>query len=305
MTFDEFMGMRPYEITLFMSGGCNFNCEFCGFKDTRLFPDMSLNTADSLYKELDRIIQNNNTKVYINFMGGEPTLDMQKLTEVVNILNPLRIKYPDNIRFEITSNGSFAEDKDKLEMLHKLNFDLLIISCSKDHLAQGNAVYIKQLINSGYVFNVKYNAMLCDIDILNEYEKCIGCSIRENAYYSSNCLTLNESALTNFYAENQENYDITYAPFGLFVIDNAIYTSCSGEGMLPWCKLSDGVANLDKLLEHITDKKMIVNQPCCRECIPTCRYLQSKGYTCFNGQHQLKIRIKDDLINISEEQIEN
>lgn len=295
MTFNDFMNQQPTEITLFITGKCNFNCEFCGFKDTTLFPDITTKTLDGVVSQLKKILHNDDSKkFYINIMGGEPTIDMELLATTMQKLSPLRTMFPDNIMIEITTNGQFAMSAEQTKQLYEMNFDHLVISCSKDHFDQGNAEYIKALLQSEYKFNVTYNIVLGHDDIRELYETAIGKTFDDFAngqvYESSDCLNLtNKTDIENFYKSCSARFTVRYAPFGLFIVDNAIYTACSGEGTFPWCKLSDTTDNIAECLEMIAGKEMVVEQPCCKEFVPTCRYLQSQGYTCFNCPHKLRI----------------
>jgi hypothetical protein len=302
LTIDEFMDTQPVEITLFLTGKCNFNCDFCGYKDTYKFPDITKHDLITLKKSLIALLTKSNKTFYINLMGGEPTLNESLLIMCMNTLNEIRDLFPNKLRLWLTSNGWFGRNKESIKTIWDLSFDRYIISCSEDHFNQGNCTYIKNILTSDYSFELYYNI------VNNVYDKYLSeltkLNVKEDfklgkIYNSVNCINITDTnKLLQFYKDNKSIYNITYAPFGIFILNSQIYTACAGEGAFPWCKLSNTLTDLDKAIDKIEGAYLKVKQPCSKECMLTCRHLQKYGYTCFDKK-SLEITATDK-INIKE-----
>ena len=296
MTIDEFMGFAPYEITLFITGWCNYNCAFCGYKDTRNFRTITIDTANTLNNILDRLfIEQPNRKLYINFIGGEPTVDLDLLSSVVSILNNLRKKHPDNIKFWLTSNGYFGNQLGSIEAIEKMSFDKIVLSCSPDHLSQNNYISIGNIIayepelplNINFINKDKIKSLYYDKlkEMFND-EKLLTRFDSLPSFDSSPCYNIvDENKLLEYYNKYNTPQKTIYAPFGLFIVNSTIYTACAGNGHFPWCKLSENLNDIPKLLDKIYDMHLTVMQPCSKECMITCRHLQKMGYTCFDKKY--------------------
>lgn len=303
-----------YELTLFISGKCNYNCNFCGFKDTRLFPDMSMETVKKLAAVFENLISTDLSQKYrINFIGGEPTLYIDKLIDIYNILDPLRQKYKDNLDFMLTTNGYFGSTETILSKFKSMHFDLITLSVSIDHYNQGNAEYIKNILLDGTDFNIKFctfneNVMIPKYvdsivkDLNDEQTKIIKDYFenKDNMFPSSVCCTITEDKeVIEFLSNSDIDAKVVYVPFGIFIVENGIYTSCAGEGTLPWCKLSDNVLDIKSSLDKIKGMSLIAHQKCTRnECL-SCRHLQKRGYSCFNPK-EVKVTHNNKNIIIEE-----
>ena len=152
LTIEEFMDTQPVEITLFLTGKCNFNCNFCGYKDTYKFPDITKHDLITLKKSLIELLTKSNKTFYINLMGGEPTLNESLLIMCMSTLNEIRDLFPNKLRLWLTSNGWFGRNKESIKTIWDLSFDRYIISCSEDHFNQGNCTYIKNILNFFYIY---------------------------------------------------------------------------------------------------------------------------------------------------------
>lgn len=305
MILQDFMDNNPTEITLFITGKCNFNCDFCGYKDTYKYPDIDIHNIEPLLKCLQKRITDNNEYFYFNLMGGEPTINKPLLIKVMEILRAFKDKNPDNVRILLTSNGIFAMNDESFNLIQSLWFDCVIISCSEDHFNQGNAEYIYKIfdrhpwffimfniVNKEDIYEKYVNFMEKDPNIKKRFlETCI--------FLSSKCINItNDKELIAFYNKYPNIYNVIYKPFGLFILGSSIYTACAGNGTFPWCKLADKLEDATLALDKIKNMYLNVKQPCSKECMLTCRHLQKYGYTCFDKK-SLEITATDK-INIKE-----
>ncbi|WP_300924509.1 hypothetical protein [uncultured Clostridium sp.] len=124
---------------------------------------------------------------------------------------------------------------------------------------------------------------------------------KEDKFFRSlSCINItDDNKLIEYYNQANNVLDVHYAPFGIFVTNNAIYTACSGNGTYPWCMLSDDIDKLQECFDRIKDMYLDAKQPCCRECMLTCRHLQKCGYTCFDKK-KLEVSIIDNKVDIKE-----
>lgn len=305
MQLQSFMDKNPTEITLFITGKCNFHCAFCGYKDTYSYPDINVSDLDILLECLQQRIDTTNECFYFNLMGGEPTINKTLLANVMDKLKTFRAKNSSNIKILLTSNGVFAMRDANFELVESLSFDCIIISCSEDHFNQGNAGYIYKLLERNPSTFIQFNIVNKE-SIYNQYISVMekSSSVKQKFlgtpyFLSSKCINItNDDELLTYCKKYPDIYNVVYKPFGLFILGQTIYTACAGNGTLPWCKLSDTLEDTLQALDKIKDMYLNIKQPCSKECMLTCRHLQEKGYTCFDKK-SLEL-LADDKVTLKE-----
>ena len=300
-------GEDVLEIIYFTSGKCNFNCQFCAFKDANRFGDTSIERTQWFVSNmLEYCEKHPDEKFCVNIMGGEPFVDINNFLAHFNILNELRLKYPNNIKLGVYTNGLFAKDENILKTVVELNIDVYHISCSLDHFSFGNGEYIANILQTDFKgswiefnvideWNIKpfYTKQLLELGVSQEDINILFDS--DHTANTRTCVNLTQiDEIKNFY-ENANNYieRCMYRPFGIFITEKVIYTACGGEGMFPWCELSE---TLSEAIKQARIMYIEVDQYVKDDCLLTCRHFQQKGYSCKDCKH-IKI---DKEFNITE-----
>lgn len=299
--------VSPLEIVYLITGKCNFNCDFCAFKDANKFKDMPVENTIKFVEDLKNYLSEHPTeKFFVNVIGGEPFINMSKFEEHFNILNQLRECYPDNIELGVYTNGFFASTDNLLQRAIALNIDTYYISCSKAHFKHGNYKYLPNILKSDFgKTHLEFN-VIDPWDTVPMYTKALlelGVSQEDidfvfNSSSTSNtrsCISLcTEQEVLDFYKE-AEHYveECMYKPFGIFITNGVTYTACGGEGRFPWCELPTDLA---QAINYAKQMYIKVDQYLKPDCLLTCKHFQQKGYCCYDRKH---ISIDKDF-NITE-----
>ena len=102
-------------ILVYATGVCNYNCEYCSFGSMRNDKFLNLNV---LYNFLDNLYNLRRQKIYVELIGGEPTLDKNIL------LFAKKIYENGNITLGIYTN--FSKPFNLYYELAKYNVDLTL-----------------------------------------------------------------------------------------------------------------------------------------------------------------------------------
>ena len=121
-------------IMLYLTSACNLKCIYC-FDDKKcsdcpirpkeenkvMTPEIAINYLDLILKNRKRISNNiNKLKLTIHFFGGEPTLMMKTIKEVVKFIEQKKI----NVEFRISTNGVTTEENIQYLLNKKFLFDI-------------------------------------------------------------------------------------------------------------------------------------------------------------------------------------
>lgn len=91
-------------VTIGPTLSCNMRCPYCFESEQN--GSMTSETADKLIKFIqDQIITENITSVRISWYGGEPLLEMERISQISNALIPFCDKREVMYNAEITTNG--------------------------------------------------------------------------------------------------------------------------------------------------------------------------------------------------------
>ena len=310
LSYEEFVSYNGtmVDIFYFITGECNFHCNFCAFKNKENYQDMTLSNTQNFVSKMEQVIlKYPERRFMLNFMGGEPTLNVNVLEQHFNLIKPLRDKYPNQFRIGLYTNGYFANNEESLNKVLNFKLDSILFSCSKDHFDNWNYIYLRNLLLKDYNKDTKFsflfvNPELCKqnyIDKLLELgvsQEKINYMLENEATQSKTCLDISsQTELANFFKESTQTYNGSmYKPFGVFIINDKIYTNCVQSCNLPWCQLSD---DLETAINQSLDMYMVVDQPGKEDCLLTCKYLQERGFNCFQ-KCKLKVNLENDKINI-------
>lgn len=298
------------EITYFLSGACNYHCDFCAFKDANKFKSTPIEKTEKFVKEMRAYLNKHPGEIFnICFMGGEPFVDFDFFMQHFNIIKQLRDEFPDTVLIGAYTNGFFAKDKELLRKVLELKIDFFCVSCSVDHFNQGNWQYIANILGADFGDSFVNFGLINPEKIYSLYkEKLLSVGVSQdkidwmfNSVHGGNtktCINLtDEKEVREFYKDAHEYVEKSlYKPFGVFITSDVNYTSCIGEGAFPWCTLSD---DLEEAILQSRKMFMLVDQYARDDCLLTCRHFQSKGYTCKNCKH-IKI---DKNFNIEEKDL--
>lgn len=130
---EDFIRNNSRALYLFVSEDCNLRCKYCVFSDAYpLYPNhkkrkMSLNTAlravDWFVELIDpQIFKKPYRKIGLNFFGGEPLLNMNVITRV---LEHTSNKYPNLFNYFLTTNGTLLTEKN-IEIFTKYNVHIAL-----------------------------------------------------------------------------------------------------------------------------------------------------------------------------------
>lgn len=116
-------------VCLNLTDACNLACRYCFVEQHPHY--MSLETAktavswviNNLSKKKEAKLTSPNEKAHIVFFGGEPMLCYD--TIIVPLVNWCKEKYPNQISFSITTNGTLLNEE-RIKWLHDNNFGLLL-----------------------------------------------------------------------------------------------------------------------------------------------------------------------------------
>lgn len=100
------MSGKDISLTIWITNKCNYKCSYCYEAGILRGEDMSIVTADKI---IDYLIKNtsNEDNLYINFLGGEPTLNFSVIKYIVrNIEGKLKVN---NVKYTVTTNGSILD----------------------------------------------------------------------------------------------------------------------------------------------------------------------------------------------------
>lgn len=105
---------KIFFVNIWVTLNCNFRCRYCYEKDKYENKELNYDTADSIINFIKCKIKKKQ-KLYINFHGGEPTLNFDIIKYIVLNVNKSITNITD---FAITTNGSLL-DADIIEFLCK------------------------------------------------------------------------------------------------------------------------------------------------------------------------------------------
>ena len=157
---------------------CNLNCEYC-YSITQNKP-LSMKIQDPV-NILRKNIKKDTQTVFVNFFGGEPTLEIETIRNTVEYLKKLELK---NIFLRISTNGTL--NKEDLDYLVDNNFSIILSSdgkpnkedeLSKRRVAEKVEKNIKQLVKRNATFRIRCtvtNSNLKDLPESISYWKTLG-----------------------------------------------------------------------------------------------------------------------------------
>lgn len=183
------------KFTIFLTDDCNLNCKYCyeGEKEKNY---MSVETADKAIQFIDSTTKKalpylNHNCITVILYGGEPLLNHKVLRYIVS---ELKEKTEYNVRFDMTTNGTFL-NTDIIDTLKKIDCVSVSIDGSKE-IHDFNRTFknkkgsfdivtnnIKKMINEGISIRARgtYNSKTCK----NLYK-----SVSDLSVYGFDCIVM-------------------------------------------------------------------------------------------------------------------
>lgn len=111
-------------ITFWVTEDCNLRCKYCYVNKNAKY--LQLDDIDKAFELIKQKISDDDEKIInVNFHGGEPTLNFRVIYKVVNCFSVLKEKYDISLNYYITTNGT-AISNDAIHFLIKNNFNISI-----------------------------------------------------------------------------------------------------------------------------------------------------------------------------------
>ena len=117
-------------LCLHIAHDCNLACEYCFAGKGEYHGDREMMSADTGKKALDFLVKNSGTRKHleVDFFGGEPTMNMGVVKEIVAYGRELEKTTDKIFRFTLTTNGLLLDD----EMLEYINREMSNVVLSID-----------------------------------------------------------------------------------------------------------------------------------------------------------------------------
>lgn len=92
--------------------GCNLRCKYCFADDGEYHGNKGVMTLDTAKKAIDYVIKRSGPRknIEIDLFGGEPTMIMDTIKEIVKYARDNEVKWKKNIRFTMTTNATLLTD---------------------------------------------------------------------------------------------------------------------------------------------------------------------------------------------------
>ena len=100
--------------------GCNLRCKYCFADDGEYHGNKGVMTLDTAKKAIDYVIKRSGPRknIEIDLFGGEPTMIMDTIKEIVKYARDNEVKWKKNIRFTMTTNATLLTD-DMMDFMDK------------------------------------------------------------------------------------------------------------------------------------------------------------------------------------------
>lgn len=110
----------------FVTSRCNLNCRYCYVQKTQLSEDLDIGLAS---KVVDYFLSKNPDRFYLSFTGGEPSLRMDLIRQLVNQVEHSNCQPA----FHISTNGLLDEDQIHFLLQHHFSISVSMDSIPEIH----------------------------------------------------------------------------------------------------------------------------------------------------------------------------
>ncbi|MGL4774248.1 MAG: thioether cross-link-forming SCIFF peptide maturase [Clostridium sp.] len=100
--------------------GCNLRCKYCFADDGEYHGNKGVMSVDTAKKAIDYVVKRSGPRknIEIDLFGGEPTMIMDSIKEIVQYARENEKKWNKNIRFTMTTNATLLND-DMMDFMDK------------------------------------------------------------------------------------------------------------------------------------------------------------------------------------------
>ena len=134
-------------LCLHVAHTCNLNCSYCFASQGKYHGERALMSFEVGKQAFDFLIKNSGTRrnLEVDFFGGEPTLNLDVVKQLVAYARSIEKDYNKNFRFTFTTNGMIMDD----ELIDWLNKEMSNVVLSLDGRKDVNDHFRKDYTGKG------------------------------------------------------------------------------------------------------------------------------------------------------------
>ncbi len=134
-------------LCLHVAHTCNLNCSYCFASQGKYHGDRALMSFEVGKQAFDFLIANSGTRrnLEVDFFGGEPTLNLDVVKQLVAYARSIEKQHGKNFRFTFTTNGMLLDD----ETIDWLNAEMSNVVLSLDGRREVNDHFRKDYAGKG------------------------------------------------------------------------------------------------------------------------------------------------------------
>jgi uncharacterized protein len=132
------------KIIISLSPICNLKCKYCYVGlENEYFILNAKNNICLIKDEINKTLQKASNPPFIQFLGGEPTLYLKEIREIVDFINDHPNCYPNKIKYGIVTNGVWHNTKEIIDVFKKYSFEVTVSLDGKKEIHDQLRVYKK------------------------------------------------------------------------------------------------------------------------------------------------------------------
>ncbi len=134
-------------LCLHVAHSCNLNCSYCFASQGKYHGERALMTFEVGKQAFDFLIQNSGTRrnLEVDFFGGEPTLNLDVVKQLVEYARSIEKEHGKNFRFTFTTNGMIMDD----DLIDWLNREMSNVVLSLDGRKEVNDHFRRDYTGKG------------------------------------------------------------------------------------------------------------------------------------------------------------
>ena len=261
-------------VNIHIGGDCNLECKMCAYKYVRQFECLSLEVYENILNQIfDFLSKYRDRKLIMCYIGGEPTLDLDKLQQFIELAYKIRNEFSDRFYLAVTTNGYYGRSLDSIKKMEELDFDIIQLSLSKDHYEQGNSAWIQNIWGNQKRDNIWLSfiggrEIIKYYPYVNDYDEdaILFYPLKNNIFYKDMLVKTDDIQTYN------------YKVMGIYIIPKGIYPCCPGEAYEEACYLGS-LDEIEESLNKVFNSSINFSiQGDISSIFPACIYLKK----CFN-----------------------
>jgi len=301
------LGRKIIIIDIALWGNCNFNCDMCAYEFFNKMPHLSESDILLTLALLDRFLTSDtdsDTIYIICFMGGELTTDLVQFNKYYRLFSDLRSKHSHKVLLALSTNGTYGDSPMLIKALDDFELNIVQLSCSKDHAAQGNKEWVNRILSQ----SLSNNWVSFIGDDLQEIKELYGLQDFPEEYTMGYHIRGRQFGLTELH-HALDGYDLAHSTLhgvsswsleqdklgvkGIFITSQGLYPVCPGEGLSNCCRLGDLIdlpSLLRSLIINTFSSEVMYVQDSLKDLLPLCAYCKIFDET-FSCMHNPVVRL--------------